>query len=94
MSFPFGGHPTLNEFLRWAEKKGFSVRSGVLSDPNGRPNSMILVEVPETKRHVIIVGMRESEYLTPTYVAYLERRLGVQSGFPSLDGFGVDPISN
>jgi hypothetical protein len=87
MSFPFGGHPTLHAFLVWAERQGHTVRSGVRTDNQGRPNSVVLIEVPETTRHVLIVGMRESEVLTPTFVAYLERRLGVQSDFPSLDGY-------
>lgn len=84
MSFPFGGHPTLNQYLRWAEQAGCAVKSGVASDADGRPVSVILVENPKGG-HVFIVDVPEREYLTPSMVAHYDRRLNLQSGFPALE---------
>lgn len=85
MSFPFGGHPTLGEYLRWAERAGCSVSSGVVSDPAGRPSTVVVVTNPKGG-HVIIVGKPESERLAPAIVSNYDRRLGLNSGFPTAPG--------
>ena len=84
MSFPFREHPTLNEYLRHAEKLGCEVRSGVTTDPDGRPCSAIHVVAPNGK-HVVIVDMLESERLAPATVAHFDRRLDMKSVYPSPD---------
>ena len=82
MSFPFSEQPRLNEYLRNAEKLGCTVRSGVTTDPDGRPCSAIYVLAPNGK-HVVIVDMLESERLAPATVAYYDRRLDMKSVYPS-----------
>lgn len=74
---PFGGHPTLGQYLVWARQEGCTVQSGVGSDLDGRPHTLTKIETP-TGRHVIIVGA-QTERLVPTMVSYLNRRLGLKA---------------
>ena len=92
VAYPLGGHPTLNEFVRWAERQKFLVNDGILPDADGKPDKVIRVEDPASGRFVFIAVVGEGERLSPTYMAYLERRLGVRTGFAALDGYGVEAI--
>ena len=84
MAFPFGGHPTLGAYIAWAVKEqGCSVQSGYSTGPDGKAHSLTKIQAPSGKR-VIIVGLKHSERLEPTKVAYLDRRLGVRSPYFSM----------
>ncbi len=73
MAFPFGGHPTLGQYMAEAAKQGFVCQSGVcdftpfieITSPNG----------------YVIVPMGQTEFLTPSMVDYLDRRLKWNSPF-------------
>lgn len=73
MAFPFGGHPNLATYIVWlqenhqgAAQSGYGIESLTkLSLPNGRS--------------VVVVGVGQAEFLAPSMVAYLDRRLGVKS---------------
>jgi hypothetical protein len=86
MAFPFAQHPTLNEFLRWLEREGFRTQSAVLNDDHGRPSSAVIVTKAGSDRHLIIVGMRESERLEPSLIAHYKRRLGLPFEIGADDG--------
>jgi len=90
MAGPFGKHPTLNEYLRWAEQQGCIPQSGFVQGQGGKPCSVIKMVAP-SGQHLLIVGVPESERLTPSMVHHYDRRLGLQSDFPSIDpGYGHD----
>ena len=79
MSAPFGGHPTLGEYLDWAYRFAeCTVQTGFI---NGRPCKKI---VAPSGRWVTIVDKHERERLAPTTVDYFDRRLGIKSPFASL----------
>ena len=85
MAAPFGGHPTLADYIdRVRSQHGCRARSGVLSDDNGQVLTTTQIIGP-TKKWVTLVGTRHDERLVPTMVGYLDRRLGLVSGFPALD---------
>jgi len=78
MAYPFGGHPTLSEYLTWAARSaGCTVQTGykLVGD---EVLSMTRVVAP-SGRHVIVVDMAQDERLVPTYIAHLDRRLGLKS---------------
>jgi hypothetical protein len=85
MSFPFGGHPTFGQYMAWAAQRGCQVNSGVRSSPNdGAPVSVTRIVSPDGKRWVID-ATDQTEYLTATTIARLNRRLGLD--FPLMPAF-------
>lgn len=82
MAYPFGGHPTLKDYIGWCNLQGCTTRSGFSHDGVTMCTRYIL-EAP-SGRHVIITGIGMSEHLVPTYVAYLDRRLGLDSPFAKI----------
>lgn len=88
MSMPFGGHPTLAQYLQWAKSVGCTVKYGVGYADDGRPSRMVLVDAPN-QRWLVIVEMDDAEYLVPTTIARFDRRLGLSSPFFSIDGDSV-----
>lgn len=86
-AFPFGGHPTLADYIAWAREDGCRAQSGVSSDEDGMVHTLTRI-VSDDCRHVVVVGVDQTERLAPTMVAYLDRRLGLQSPFSSLDENG------
>ncbi len=41
MAFPFGGHPTVSQYITWAvEEAKCKVKSGIVQDESGRPHSV------------------------------------------------------
>ena len=69
----------------WAlESEGFKAQSGIIQDANGKPYSITRVS-KEDGPVVIIPELGQSEYLSPTQVANLDRRLGLTSPFFSVD---------
>ena len=88
-AMPFGGHPTLAQYIIWASSVGCTVRYGTTVAADGRPSRIVLIESPDGTRWVPIVEMLDSEYLVPTTIARLDRRLGLRSPFFSIDA--ADP---
>ena len=82
---PFGGPPTLAQYIAWARSVGCAVKYGTTVASDGRPSRIVLIESPDGTRWVPIVEMRDAEYLVPTTIARLDRRLGLTSPFFSID---------
>jgi hypothetical protein len=79
---PFGGHPTLAEYAEWARQQGCIIEQG-LNIKGGRAISVTKIVAPSGK-WVIEVGTQHDDYLVPTTVNRLDRRLGLRSPFPSM----------
>lgn len=75
MAHPFGGHPTLQQYLEWLRSEGFEYRSGISGF-----DTVIRVE-KEGKPLLHIWKVPMEEYLTPSMVDAYDRRLGVDSPF-------------
>jgi len=73
MAYPFGGHPTLKQYLLWARQAGCEYRTA--------PSHIRLFSPDEQRSVAINMGM--DERLTPTMVDYFDRRLGLESPFPT-----------
>ena len=84
-AYPFGGHPTLGQYLDWAIKEGCTVDYGYAADDEGRPHRVIKITAP-SKRWVFEVGTLDSEFLVPTTIWRLDRRLGLKSPWVALPG--------
>lgn len=80
---PFGGHPTFAKYLEWATSIGCKVSSGYAHDDEGKPHGITRIESPDGERWVIEAATQE-EYLVPTTIDRLDRRLGIKSPFFSL----------
>lgn len=78
MAYPFGGHPTLAQYIGWVHQEGGHAHSGYSSDPSGRVQSLTKITSKEGAS-VVVVGMKQADRLEPTKVAYLDRRLKVRS---------------
>ena len=81
MSFPFGPHPTVEQFIEFAQSVGCAV-STAFQQEDGPPIQVIEISNPNNGR-VCIVDMDLKERLAPSMVTYFQRRLGIKSGFPS-----------
>lgn len=75
MAFPFGGHPTFGTYLQWAVEQGCKVQTGVDTQHSVRVTKII---APSGK-WVVEAGTLPNDYLTPTVVGRLDRRLGLIS---------------
>ena len=85
MSSPFGGHPTIDRYLLWLrEAHGFQYQTGFGKTSLGKKFTCYRV-FKEGGPVVHIVDRHGGLPLEPTYVDYLDRRLGVKSkwGTPS-----------
>jgi hypothetical protein len=79
MAAPFGGHPTLVEYIGWCNQQGCTTHSSAFVI-GGRSVTCHRLTNPANGRHVIVVG-RSSDRLSPTVVANYDRRLGLDSPF-------------
>lgn len=85
MAFPFGGHPTLAQYCtRLQQEFNCAVEQGVATDDNGAGESITKITT-EAGLYAIVIGVQHKEHLTPSQVAYLDRRLGINSRFPKLE---------
>lgn len=75
MAAPFGGHPTFAQYLDWAVKQGCKVQHGVDTELS---INLTKITAP-SGRWVIEGGTRANDFLTPTAVGRLDRRLGLIS---------------
>ena len=89
MAFPFGNHPTLHEYIGWANQQGCTTKSGVMG-VDGKMVTYHLIVAPNG-RHLIVSGPSMSERLLPRTVAYYDRRLGLDSPFSKLGSGGEMP---
>ncbi len=92
MAFPFGDSPTLGQYVNWAEGVGCTVRSGFSTDKRGGMHTVTRIETPNG-RHVLVVGVEQTEFMVPTQVGYCDRRLGLKSPFFALDA-GPMPLAD
>ena len=84
MAFPFGGHPTLGDYLRWAASVGCTVNSGYAQSADGKTVCLTRIVSPDGQRWVIEIGTEQHEYLMPTTIGRFDRRLGLTSLWFSL----------
>lgn len=84
MAYPFGGHPNLAKYLDWAREQGFSAQSGYAQDSSGKSHPVTKIK-KDGGPSVIVSGISQKEFLTPTSIGNLDRRLGIKSPFFSLD---------
>lgn len=85
MAFPFGGHPRLADYILQAKKDhGATAQSGSASDENGKPHCVTKISLPSGKS-VVVAGVEQTEYLVPSMVGYLDRRLGINSPWFSIE---------
>ncbi len=90
MAFPFGGHPTFAMYMQWArETHQCKAASGFAADSSGKTHTVTQITAPDGKS-VAVVGTKQTEHLAPTMVGYLDRRLGIESPWFSIDA-GDDP---
>jgi hypothetical protein len=89
-AFPFGGHPTLDEYVAWAREHGCKSSSGILSDEDGRVHSLTRI-VSRAGNWVTVTGLKGTDRLVPTMIGYLDRRLGMRSPWFSVDDPDLDP---
>jgi hypothetical protein len=83
VSYPFGGHPRFNDYLEWARTdQGCTYQSGY-SRIDGKIETMVRIDNPANGKHVFYFAKIE-EYLLPSAVAHLDRRLGLSSPFPKM----------
>jgi hypothetical protein len=75
-AFPFGGHPTFGQYLTWAISQGCKVQVGVDTE---RSIGVTKIVSADGKKWVFQAGTQPGEYLTPTDVGRLDRRLGLLS---------------
>lgn len=83
MAYPFGGHPTLRQYIEWCVQYHEVTATSGFIKKDGISVTFHKLKLPSGKR-TVVSGVSMTEHLTPTMVSYLDRRLGVASPFPSL----------
>lgn len=78
-AYPFGGHPTFAEYLVWAHQQGCEVQSGVDSQ-----RSVAITRIVAPNGNWVIEATPQKEFLLPTTIGRLDRRLGLKSPWFSL----------
>jgi len=80
MAYPFGGHPRLADYIGQARKDyGAIAKSGSAADESGKAHEVTRIEIPDTGKIVVVVGVKQTEFLVPSMIGYLDRRLGITS---------------
>lgn len=78
-AFPFGGHPQFGAYIDWLRREhNGTAQSGYSVDPDGQSHLLTRLALPNGKA-VVVVGVGQQEYLVPSMVGYLDRRLDVKS---------------
>jgi hypothetical protein len=76
MAFPFGGHPTFARYIEWARGEGCTIETGV---DTAQSVSVTKIINRDATRWVIVAGILPADFLVPTTVGMLDRRLGLIS---------------
>jgi hypothetical protein len=84
MAFPFGEHPTLADYIAWAQSMRCTVESGV----DTKQSILVTKITAPSGKSVIEAGTLLTDRLAPTTIGRLDRRLGLVSPW-----FGVLSIS-
>jgi hypothetical protein len=80
---PFGGLPRFQDYIRWAlHEQGCKYQTGY-SQVGKKVETFVVLENPANDKHTIEFIPLE-EFLTPSLVSALDRRLGLDSPFPKL----------
>ena len=85
-AYPFGGHPTLAQYIAWARTQGCKAQSGVMSEDDGTMVTVTKIVAPSGRWVVASEG--QTERLDPSSLSRLDRRLGLKSpfsGVPTID---------
>lgn len=86
MSFPFGGHPKLADYIGQARHDHQAKASfGVATDEDGATEYTTRITIPKTGKTVHLVGIQQTDYLTPIDIGHLDRRLGIKSPYFSVE---------
>jgi hypothetical protein len=84
MPVPFGGHPTLEQFLEWARQNGCRAEVKVRAHSiSGQPYEVLEITGPQGGS-AVMANPDLQERLAPSQVAHLHRRLGVKSSFAAI----------
>lgn len=83
MAFPMGGHPRFADYLEWARTENGCVYQSGYSKVGGHVETFVRIENPGNRKHTIEF-IPFGEYLTPSTVSSLDRRLGLDSPFPKM----------
>jgi hypothetical protein len=79
MAYPFGGHPNLATYIVWLkEAHQGTAQSGYSTDQKGKSHALTRLALP-SGASVVVVGISQGEFLAPSMVGYLDRRLGIKS---------------
>lgn len=85
MAIPFGGHPTFGQYLVWVrDTHGFAAQTGIAADKAGRSHTVTKI-FKDGGPSVVVPGIKQDEFLAPSQVGNLDRRLGVTSPWFSVD---------
>lgn len=85
MSYPFGGHPYLIQYINWVrENHDFKAKSGYGADSTGKTHIITKI-YKEGGPSVVIAGTAQNERLSPSMVGNLDRRLKIDSPWFSID---------
>ena len=82
MAYPFGGLPTLAQYMHWIRECGGNCQSGV-SKVGGQMHTLTKIQA-DNGNVAIVTGVKQTERLVPSMIGYLDRRLGVKSPWPSV----------
>jgi hypothetical protein len=89
VAFPFGGHPQFQEYLEWARREhGCAYQCG-FTTIDGKVETFVSIDNPAKGTHVIYFAPM-TESLTGNAVGHLDRRLGLDSPFAKIVGYGDD----
>lgn len=83
MSQPFGDHPTFEDYCVWARSQGCETKDGIEYTDDDGVVSVTVISAPNGL-WVVEIGTLKSDFLVPTTIARLDRRLGLESPFFSI----------
>lgn len=83
MSFPFGGHPTFQKFLEFAEANGCVLKIVIRETKSGRAYEAYELRNPRGGR-LVVPNPDLQERLVPSIVSQYQRRLGIKTPFATL----------
>lgn len=82
MAHNFGGHPTLMRFIEFSQSVGCSASAYTRVSRSGKASHILKIE-NSNGGQVLIEDPDYTERLTPSFITYLQRRLGIKTPFAS-----------